>query len=28
LAFVQDINRLSTRQQSRLNPQTEALAVS
>ncbi len=28
LAFVQVINRLSTRQQSRLNPQTEALAVS
>ena len=28
LAFVQVINRLSTRQQSRLNPQTETLAVS
>ena len=27
LAFVQVINRLSTRQQARLNPQTEAVAV-
>ena len=28
LAFLQVINRLSTRQQARLNPQTEAVAVS
>jgi 2-isopropylmalate synthase len=28
LAFLQVINRLSTRQQTRLNPQTEAVAVS
>ena len=28
LAFLQVINRLNTRQQTRLNPQTEAVAVS
>ena len=28
LAFLQVINRLSTRQQARLNPQTETVAVS